>query len=85
MDGQVNHAMQLLRTFLDALDRRIPACRKLSKPKWAGRNPLLGSIVRCRPELVVELATKVAIATLPHGPHHEYARTVSHMSRVITS
>jgi hypothetical protein len=63
MDGQAKRATRFMRTFLDALDRRIAACRELRGPKWAGRSPLLGSIVRCRPKSVVELATKVAIAT----------------------
>jgi hypothetical protein len=53
---QAKHVMPLMRTFLDALDLRTTACRELSAHKWAGRSPLLGSIVRCRPKSVVEFA-----------------------------
>jgi hypothetical protein len=44
----------MLRTFLDALQRSTVDCRELSGTNWAGRSPLLGSIVRCRPESSVD-------------------------------
>lgn len=50
-----NAAGRVMRTFLDALERNIVACRELRGANWAGRSPLLGSIVRCRPKAVVEL------------------------------
>lgn len=43
-----------MRTFFDALDRSMVDCRELRGTNWTGRNPLLGSIVRCRPKSVVE-------------------------------
>jgi hypothetical protein len=44
----------MLRTFLDALQRSTVDCRELSGTNWAGRSPLLGSIVRCRPKSLVD-------------------------------
>jgi hypothetical protein len=44
-----------MRTFLDALDRSNVDCRELSGTNWAGRSPLLGSIVKCRPKSLSEL------------------------------
>jgi hypothetical protein len=46
---------RVVRTFLDALEQSIVDCRELKGTNWAGRSPLLGSIVRCRPKSMVKL------------------------------
>lgn len=46
--------VRVAHTFLEALDRSIADCREFRGMNWAGRSPLLGSIVRCRPKSFVE-------------------------------
>jgi hypothetical protein len=80
-----NAADWMMRTFLDALERSIVDCREHGT-NWAGRSPLLGSIVRCCPKSKVQSRpwlrgrTKVNYCinplAKPRSPHH--AETVRH-------
>jgi hypothetical protein len=61
--GRASNATDwMMRTFLDTLERSTVDCRELKGTNWAGRSPLLGSIVKCRPspESRVVLLAKVA-------------------------
>jgi hypothetical protein len=68
----------MLRTFLDALHRSTVDCRELRGMHWAGRSPLLGSIVRCRPKSLVE----VDLIFLPR-PMFRQAKTLAYFINAI--